>query len=325
MAHERRDAREVGVHRVADRHALALERRRSSRRPSTSLLRDRRTRTRARRCRSARRGGSCRGGCTRPTAAGAASGAASGTTLRGGIVTNSPECPVNGSSVMQRTATRRPSSHIARLSAGSIMNPPSSASDDDSPVPKSARPFETRSSIEMRSAIRAGWLNGGGVCTMPCPSRMLLRALRRGGEEHLGRARVRVLLEEVVLDLPRVVDADAVGVLDLFERVLDQLVLGVVVPRPRQLVLVEDAELHRGGVAGRARGSLRGSRRAAGSPRARARPRPSRCARSSRGSRRATARARRPTACRSLRCPGCLRPDSPTNVRSRISVSAVRR
>ena len=79
---------------------------------------------------------------------------------------------------------------------------------------------------------------------MPCPSRMSLRALRRGREEHLGRARVRVLLEEVVLDLPRVVDADRVGVLDLLERVLDQLVLGIRLPGPRQLVLVEDAELH---------------------------------------------------------------------------------
>ena len=42
----------------------------------------------------------------------------------------------------------------------------------------------------------------------------------RGGEEHLGRARVRVLLEEVVLDLPDVVDAEPVGELDLLERVL---------------------------------------------------------------------------------------------------------
>jgi hypothetical protein len=73
---------------------------------------------------------------------------------------------------MQRIATRRPSSHIARFFSGSIMNPPSSASDDDSPVPKSARPLLTRSSIEIRSAMRAGWLNGGGVCTMPCPRRM---------------------------------------------------------------------------------------------------------------------------------------------------------
>ena len=66
-----------GVHRVADRHAFGRRASCSSRRPSTSPLRGRRTRTRARRSPSARRGGSCRGGCTRPTAAGAASGAAS--------------------------------------------------------------------------------------------------------------------------------------------------------------------------------------------------------------------------------------------------------
>ena len=45
----------------------------------------------------------------------------------------------------------------------------------------------------------------------------------RGGEEHLGRRGVRVLLEEVVLDLPHVLDAELVGELDLLERVLDQL------------------------------------------------------------------------------------------------------
>ena len=80
----------------------------------------------------------------------------------------------------------------------------------------------------------------------------VLRALRRGREEHLGRARVRVLLEEVVLDLPRVVDADRVGVLDLLERVLDQPVLGVLGPRSRELVLVEDAELHADALRARA-------------------------------------------------------------------------
>ena len=68
------------------------------------------------------------------------------------------------------------------------------------------------------------------------------RALAGGGEEHLGRRRVAVLLEEVVLDLPHVVEADAVGQLHLVERVLEQLVLVVGVPGPRQLVLVEDAE-----------------------------------------------------------------------------------
>src|SRR6266568_2608467 len=47
-----------------------------------------------------------------------------------------------------------------------------------------------------------------------------------------------------MLDFPRVVDADAVGILDLLERVPDQPVLRVGVPRSGQLVLVEDAELH---------------------------------------------------------------------------------
>ena len=69
-----------------------------------------------------------------------------------------------------------------------------------------------------------------------------LRALRDRGEEQLGRARVAVLLEEVVLDLPHVVDAEPVGELALLEGLLQQLVLRVLVPRSRQLVLVEDAE-----------------------------------------------------------------------------------
>ncbi len=70
------------------------------------------------------------------------------------------------------------------------------------------------------------------------------RALAGGGEEHLGRARVRVLLEEVVLDLPDVVDPESVGELDLLERVGDQLELAPLAPGPGQLMLVEDAELH---------------------------------------------------------------------------------
>jgi hypothetical protein len=81
-----------------------------------------------------------------------------GTTLRGGIVTYAPSTPVNGVSVRHRSATSRPSCHMARFCAGSIRNPPSSASDDDSPVPSSTRPPETRSSMATRSAVRAGWL-----------------------------------------------------------------------------------------------------------------------------------------------------------------------
>ena len=75
----------------------------------------------------------------------------------------------------------------------------------------------------MRSATRAGWLNGGGVCTMPCPSRMRFVRCDTAAEEHLGRARVAVLLEEVVLDHPDVVDAEPVGELALLERLLEQL------------------------------------------------------------------------------------------------------
>ena len=73
-----------------------------------------------------------------------------------------------------------------------------------------------------------------------------MRFVRCGdrGEKHLGRARVAVLLEEVVLDLPHVVDAEPIRELALLERVLDQLVLGVLRPRARQRVLVEQSELH---------------------------------------------------------------------------------
>ena len=69
-------------------------------------------------------------------------------------------------------------------------------------------------------------------------------ALASGGEEDLGRRRVRVLLEEVVLHLPRVVVPEPVGQLDLVEGLLQQSVLAVLVPRPRKLVLIKDPELH---------------------------------------------------------------------------------
>src|SRR5207302_10983230 len=75
-------------------------------------------------------------------------------------------------------------------------------------------------------------------------------ALRAGGEEDLGGRGVRVFLEEMVLDLPDVVDAEPVGQLDLIERIVIEPPLGVVIPggagRLRQLVFVEQAEFHRG-------------------------------------------------------------------------------
>jgi len=68
--------------------------------------------------------------------------------------------------------------------------------------------------------------------------------LRGGGEEDLGRGRVGVFLEEVVLDLPRMVDAETVGQLHLRQCVLEQLLLTASRPRTRELMLVEDAEFH---------------------------------------------------------------------------------
>ena len=71
------------------------------------------------------------------------------------------------------------------------------------------------------------------------------RPLAGRAQEDLGCRRVRVLLEEVVLDHPGVVIAQAIGQLDLSQGVLKDLVLAAGRPRPRQLVLVEDAESHR--------------------------------------------------------------------------------
>src|SRR2546423_1110875 len=53
------------------------------------------------------------------------------------------------------------------------------------------------------------------------------RALARRGQEDLGRRGVAVLLQEVVLDLPAVVEAEAVGDLDLLKRGRQQPALGV--------------------------------------------------------------------------------------------------
>jgi len=72
-----------------------------------------------------------------------------------------------------------------------------------------------------------------------------LGALRAGGEKHLGGRGVRILLEEVVLDLPDVVDAEAIGELDLVERLLIKPQLALLAPGLRQLVLVEQSEFHR--------------------------------------------------------------------------------
>ena len=73
----------------------------------------------------------------------------------------------------------------------------------------------------------------------------LLGALACRAEKHLGRRRVRIFLEEMVLDLPGEVVAEPVGQFDLVERVLVEAQLAVRLPRARQLQLVKNAELHR--------------------------------------------------------------------------------
>ena len=77
----------------------------------------------------------------------------------------------------------------------------------------------------------------------------VLRALAGCGEEDLRGRGVRVLLEEVVLDLEHVVEAELVRQFHLVEGVFQELVLLIRVPlllvaRPGQLVLVEETEFH---------------------------------------------------------------------------------
>src|SRR3954454_5036633 len=91
-----------------------------------------------------------------------------------------------------------------------------------------------------RRVVERGW-----QLHDPVAEPYALGPLRRGSEEDLRGARVRVLLEEVVLDLPDVVEASPVGQLHLLESVTQQLLVGAVLPRPRHLVLVEDPEAHR--------------------------------------------------------------------------------
>jgi hypothetical protein len=69
-------------------------------------------------------------------------------------------------------------------------------------------------------------------------------ALAARGEEDLRCGGVAVLLEKVVFLRPQVVDTDAVGELGLFQRVAEQVPLGVFRPGFGELQLEEDAETH---------------------------------------------------------------------------------
>ena len=78
---------------------------------------------------------------------------------------------------------------------------------------------------------------------MPCPTGSVWFVDWRR-REYVRRGGVGVLLEEVVFDYPGGIDAEPVGEFDLLEGLLEQPVLVVGRPRPRQIVLDEYSELH---------------------------------------------------------------------------------
>ena len=104
------------VDREAARHALLRgDERRSTRRPTPSPPRARRTRTTARRCPCARPAGSSRGASTRPTAAGAAAASPWARRCAAASAGALPSTPANGSSTNIRVTASSASSHCSRL------------------------------------------------------------------------------------------------------------------------------------------------------------------------------------------------------------------
>ena len=55
---------------------------------------------------------------------------------------------------------------------------------------------------------------------------------------------MRILLQEMVLNLPYAVKAESVREFDLIECIVEELLFGPFIPRTRELVFIEDAELH---------------------------------------------------------------------------------
>jgi hypothetical protein len=110
-----------------------------------------------------------------------------------------------------RRISGRASSYIERVvSPSGIRKPLNSVDDDPRPVPNSKRPSERWSSIATRSAVRAGWFTGGVMFQIAEPT--CSRFVRAGDprQHDLGRRDVGVLLEEVVLDRPDVLEVPGV-------------------------------------------------------------------------------------------------------------------
>ncbi len=147
------------------------------------------------------------------------------------------------------TTARIASSHWSRLSSRGTWNAVCSIG-VDRPVPHSTRPLERMSAVATFSATRIGGVNACGISVTPKPRRRFSVHWRERADDHLGRGRVRAPLPEVVLHVPRAVEAQGVGELDLLERLpvrtLLRLALAVRVrprPRLRNVDLVEKVEL----------------------------------------------------------------------------------
>ena len=72
----------------------------------------------------------------------------------------------------------------------------------------------------------------------------VLGALAHRGEKDFGRRGVRVLFQEMMLGGPDVVVSALIGEDRLFERILEQRVLGIAGPGPGELMLVKTAKFH---------------------------------------------------------------------------------
>ena len=79
-----------------------------------------------------------------------------GSTLRQGILNERPSKPGYGVITIMLAICSAASSAMARFSLAGMLKPPSSSRVAPSPMPSSARPLETRSSMATASAVRAG-------------------------------------------------------------------------------------------------------------------------------------------------------------------------
>ena len=118
--------------------------------------------------------------------------------------------------MMQRMA----SSQTSRLVSISRSKPPSSVI--DAGFAGAELDPAVRYQVEAGDALGDALRRVGGELHDAMAQPDVLGALAGGAEEHLGRRRVRILLQEVVLDLPCVVVAKPIGQFDLRQRILIQ-------------------------------------------------------------------------------------------------------